>query len=66
MHFFYALLYSILWWLALPLVLGRLWWRGRKEPGYRQHLGERLGFYGRRSKHGASARLTIMVHAVSV
>jgi 3-deoxy-D-manno-octulosonic-acid transferase len=66
MHFFYALLYSILWWLALPLVLGRLWWRGRKEPGYRQHLGERLGFYGRRPKHGASARLTIMVHAVSV
>lgn len=66
MHFFYALLYSILWWLALPLVLGRLWWRGRKEPGYRRHLGERLGFYGRRPKHGASARLTIMVHAVSV
>jgi len=66
MHFFYALLYSILWWLALPLVLGRLWWRGRKEPGYRLHLGERLGFYGRRPKHGASARLTIMVHAVSV
>jgi 3-deoxy-D-manno-octulosonic-acid transferase len=66
MHFFYALLYSILWWLALPLVLGRLWWRGRKEPGYRLHLGERLGFYGRRPRHGASARLTIMVHAVSV
>jgi len=39
-------LYSIVWWLALPLVLLRLWWRGRKEPGYRQHIGERLGFYG--------------------
>jgi 3-deoxy-D-manno-octulosonic-acid transferase len=55
-------LYSLLWWLALPLVLGRLWWRGRKEPGYRQHLGERLGFYGPR----LDERLTIMVHAVSV
>jgi 3-deoxy-D-manno-octulosonic-acid transferase len=56
------LLYSLMWWIALPLVLGRLWWRGRKEPGYRQHLGERLGFYGRKR----DARPTIMVHAVSV
>ena len=55
-------LYSLMWWLALPLVLGRLWWRGRREPGYRTHLGERLGFYGRRPEK----RQTIMVHAVSV
>jgi 3-deoxy-D-manno-octulosonic-acid transferase len=55
-------LYSLLWWLALPLVLGRLWWRGRREPGYRAHLGERLGFYGRQPEQ----RPTIMVHAVSV
>jgi 3-deoxy-D-manno-octulosonic-acid transferase len=55
-------LYSLMWWLALPLVLGRLWWRGRREPGYRTHLGERLGFYGR----AADRRPTIMVHAVSV
>jgi 3-deoxy-D-manno-octulosonic-acid transferase len=41
------LFYSLMWWLALPLVLTRLWLRGRKEPGYRQHWGERLGFYGR-------------------
>jgi 3-deoxy-D-manno-octulosonic-acid transferase len=51
-----------MWWLALPLVLGRLWWRGRREPGYRAHLGERLGFYGGRPEK----RQTIMVHAVSV
>ncbi|MGB6054448.1 MAG: 3-deoxy-D-manno-octulosonic acid transferase, partial [Burkholderiaceae bacterium] len=38
-------LYSIAWWLALPLVLARLWRRGRAEPGYRRHLGERFGFY---------------------
>lgn len=55
-------LYSLLWWLALPLVLARLWWRGRKEPGYRQHWGERLGFYGARLPE----RRTFMVHAVSV
>jgi len=56
------LLYSLLWWLALPLVLGRLWWRGRREPGYRRHLGERLGFY----RQARDPRMTIMVHAVSV
>ena len=51
-----------MWWLALPLVLARLWLRGRKEPGYRRHWGERLGFYG-----GAPfAAHTLWVHAVSV
>ncbi|QNA97620.1 lipid IV(A) 3-deoxy-D-manno-octulosonic acid transferase [Massilia sp. Se16.2.3] len=55
-------LYSFLWWLALPLVLGRLWWRGREEPGYRAQVGERLGFYGARP----APRMTFMVHAVSV
>ncbi|TFW33984.1 lipid IV(A) 3-deoxy-D-manno-octulosonic acid transferase [Massilia horti] len=55
-------LYSLLWWLALPAVLVRLWWRGRKEPGYRAHLGERFGFYGK----PLPGRHTIMVHAVSV
>jgi 3-deoxy-D-manno-octulosonic-acid transferase len=60
------LLYSFLWWLAMPLVLGRLWWRGRKEPGYRRHLGERLGFYGRKPRPDQQLRRTIMVHAVSV
>lgn len=29
--------------LATPL-LGWLWWRGRREPGYRQNLRHRLGF----------------------
>ncbi|MEC4722985.1 lipid IV(A) 3-deoxy-D-manno-octulosonic acid transferase [Noviherbaspirillum sp. CPCC 100848] len=55
------LLYSLAWWLALPLVLGRLWLRGRREPGYRQHLGERFGFY----TPGPAAPL-LWVHAVSV
>ena len=55
-------LYSALWWLALPAVLGRLWWRGRKEPGYREHWGERLGL----AEGAPGGRMTIMVHAVSV
>ncbi|WP_425253460.1 lipid IV(A) 3-deoxy-D-manno-octulosonic acid transferase [Janthinobacterium sp. NFX145] len=57
------LLYTLAWWLALPLVLARLWLRGRQEPGYRQHWGERLGCYGRQP---ASATDTIWLHAVSV
>ena len=55
-------LYSLAWWLALPLVFGRLWWRGRKEPGYRAHWAERLGF----PAASPSARMTLWVHAVSV
>jgi 3-deoxy-D-manno-octulosonic-acid transferase len=55
-------LYSFAWWLALPLVLGRLLWRGRKEPGYREHWGERLGFY----TQAQSDAMTIWLHAVSV
>ncbi|NRR31318.1 lipid IV(A) 3-deoxy-D-manno-octulosonic acid transferase [Oxalobacteraceae bacterium] len=58
------LFYSLMWRLALPLVLLRLWLRGRKEPGYRQHWGERLGIYGR--KPAGAAPLSVWVHAVSV
>lgn len=57
------ILYTFAWWLALPLVLARLWLRGRQEPGYRQHWGERLGFYGPKL---ANAPMTIWLHAVSV
>jgi 3-deoxy-D-manno-octulosonic-acid transferase len=59
------ILYSIAWWLALPLVLGRLWWRGKQEPGYRRHLAERLGFYDDVTAP-AKSRNAIWVHAVSV
>jgi 3-deoxy-D-manno-octulosonic-acid transferase len=60
------LFYSFMWWLAMPLVLGRLWWRGRREPGYRQHLAERFGFYGPTPGPDQRLKRTIMVHAVSV
>jgi 3-deoxy-D-manno-octulosonic-acid transferase len=55
-------LYSWLLRLALPLLLARLWWRGRREPGYRRHLNERLGLaLGRRPEPGR-----LWVHAVSL
>jgi 3-deoxy-D-manno-octulosonic-acid transferase len=64
------LLYSVAWWLALPLVLARLWRRGRAEPGYRRHVAERLGFYADSGGSSASAADAaaplIWVHAVSV
>ena len=53
-------LYSTLLRLALPLWLARLWWRGAREPGYRRHVGERLGL-GARQAPGA-----LWVHAVSL
>jgi len=54
-------LYSMAWWLAMPVVLARLWWRGRREPGYRQHIAERFGFY-----RDVAKQPRIWIHAVSV
>jgi 3-deoxy-D-manno-octulosonic-acid transferase len=53
--------YRLLLWLAFPWVLARLWWRGRHEPGYRQNIGERFGFYRAKPE-----RPVIWLHAVSV
>ena len=36
-------LYSTLLRLGTPAYLARLWWRGRREPPYRQFVAERLG-----------------------
>jgi 3-deoxy-D-manno-octulosonic-acid transferase len=56
------LLYTCLFYLAVPFILARLYWRGRREPAYRQRWLERLGFYpGLPSKPGV-----IWFHAVSV
>ncbi len=57
-------LYATLWWLALPLLPLRLWWRGRREPGYRQRIGERFGRYGADVPHCTGN--VIWVHAVSL
>ena len=54
-------IYTLLWYLILPLLFLRLWWRGRKNPGYRQHIGERFGHYD-----FPSLKQSIWVHAVSL
>ena len=54
-------LYTILLRLALPFLMLRLWWRGRREPGYRQSIPERFGIY----RSDKPDRL-IWIHAVSV
>src|SRR5882672_5426491 len=53
--------YWLLLWLALPLVLARLWWGGGKEPRYRGHPGDECGFY-----RSAPKRPVIWLHAVSL
>ncbi|MCU0904775.1 MAG: 3-deoxy-D-manno-octulosonic acid transferase [Tabrizicola sp.] len=53
-------LWSLIWHIGLPVVLIYLWWRGRKDRLYAQHLGERLGRY-RQPMPGA-----VWVHAVSL
>jgi 3-deoxy-D-manno-octulosonic-acid transferase len=54
-------LYAAAWWAATPIVLVRLLWRSRRQPGYAEHLGERFGFYG-----AVERAPRIWVHAVSV
>ena len=55
------LLYSLLLYLAAPVLLLRLLWRGRRQRGYLRHVGERFGFYPDTGNHRY-----IWVHAVSV
>jgi 3-deoxy-D-manno-octulosonic-acid transferase len=56
--------YTLLWYLALPLLPLRLWWRGRREPGYRARIGERFGWY--RADAPAPKGDVIWIHAVSL
>jgi len=53
-------LYSLILTLLTPLVLLRLWWRGRVAPGYRLRWGERFG------QINPIEGQPIWVHAVSV
>jgi 3-deoxy-D-manno-octulosonic-acid transferase len=54
------LLYTVLLYLALPIILLRLWWRGRKAPAYRSRWRERLGFVT------PCDNRPLWIHAVSV
>ncbi|GAA0789836.1 lipid IV(A) 3-deoxy-D-manno-octulosonic acid transferase [Marinobacterium sediminicola] len=53
-------LYTLLFYLLAPLLLLRLWWRGRKAPGYRRNWTQRLGL------GPVMHERVIWVHAVSV
>jgi 3-deoxy-D-manno-octulosonic-acid transferase len=55
--------YTLLWWVALPWLPLRLWWRGRREPTYRQAIGERFGRYAARQP---DTRAVLWIHAVSL
>jgi 3-deoxy-D-manno-octulosonic-acid transferase len=54
-------LYTALLRVVLPFFLLRLWWRGRREPGYREFVAERFGEYGTDIKPKM-----VWIHAVSV
>ncbi|MDQ2695317.1 MAG: lipid IV(A) 3-deoxy-D-manno-octulosonic acid transferase [Pseudomonadota bacterium] len=54
-------LYTLVLYLATPLVLLRLYWRGRQAPGYRRRWGERFGFIAPPPAAGC-----LWIHAVSV
>ncbi|MBK6805368.1 MAG: lipid IV(A) 3-deoxy-D-manno-octulosonic acid transferase [Betaproteobacteria bacterium] len=55
-------LYTLAWRIAAPLAPLKLWWRGRREPGYRLHVGERYGRYDAPAPAGE----LVWIHAVSV
>ena len=54
-------LYTLLFHLALPLVVARLFWRARRAPAYRSRIGERFAVGLPEFQPGG-----IWVHAVSV
>ncbi len=54
--------YSMALRALLPLVLARLWWRGAREPLYRQSIGERMGRYA----PAPAGSDWVWVHAVSL
>ncbi len=54
-------LYSILLYVVLPFVPLKLWWRGIKQPAYRQYWRERFGFYQLKA-----TKPVIWLHCVSV
>lgn len=54
-------LYTVALRLVVPFFLLRLWWRGRREPGYRDSVEERFGRYRTEVKPKMA-----WIHAVSV
>ena len=54
--------YSLLFYALLPVILLRLWQRGKQSPAYRQRVAERFGFFAA----PRFAKAPIWIHAVSV
>lgn len=54
------LAYSTLWWVLMPVFLLYLWRRGRKDPLYAHHIGERFGH------HRGQFKNPVWIHAVSL
>ena len=53
--------YTAIFYLLIPFILLRLFWRGIKAPAYRQRWRERFGYYGK-----PFSKDVIWFHAVSV
>lgn len=57
-------LYTLIYYLALPFIFLRMWWRSLKDSRYRQRGLERLAFYPANSFD--NSKPVILFHAVSV
>ena len=56
------LAYTVALYCAVPFLVGRLLWRGRRDSTYLRRIGERFGLGGRIAAH----RGCVWIHAVSV
>ena len=56
--------YSLVFYLLLPAILLRLYWRGRLAPAYRQRWAERLGFF--KPPAPLATKKMVWLHTVSV
>ncbi len=54
-------LYSFLFYLLIPVLLLRLFWKGRRLPAYRSRIGERFSL-----GKGLSPEIDVWIHAVSL
>ena len=61
MHEWRRWLYSLLFFMALPVILLRLYWRGRNTAGYRERWWQRLGYVP-----ALTGNPPLWIHAVSV
>jgi 3-deoxy-D-manno-octulosonic-acid transferase len=61
----YRIIYSVVFYLAIPIILLRLLLRSIKVPAYRQRLAERFAFSSP-AQEFTRQKQAIWVHAVSV